>query len=623
MKNIYKIALGIVLAGAIIGGYFLSIQKHESLVVGGLSTGLERYVGGATGGGLRTLNVDDHLLLGARATTSTAVLEVAGTVQVLSTTTIKKSVSGGVGPELRLDNPADTAADKYLLSIYDGASGSPYRAALQWLLGNTGQGQMDVYGGSGVTVGAMTKIASFLPTGSVQLYGTTTASNIGNLGGVLDSSMFAGAELGAQVNAGYLGAPTIGTNINIPSPSSGSQWSFTTPILAGTAAKPLRLTCAFGGGAGNYGTNGVGLLYTSTTGSAVKFDTGQGSNESGSASGMVNCNLLGTNGTTARTTVGVEFGGVTNGAFTGYLNGVNISGMGTGVKFSGNTSFNFIQNSTINFNGRNLSEPDTGGANCENLRLLGSILADANNQAGGVTDLKGMYVQESGNCQWNNLANSFDDNQIFQDQFGGTANVWSWVANHFENPNVHVYSMLETIPTASNVINNFIGGDMMNDVVAGQPDQIKAAGTVNLIGFTSDANSNVTVPVTRIVNALASTTEINWMGLTCKGANYTSFVYGRVPCSPFGIGSDKGQPSLYVASTTTKGIGIVDIATSTTNMDMAAPSVLNIGLNPTSAASTTVNMKRIQFQGESNTGVVSCAYIVGTAWVIQAGACNN
>ncbi len=549
--------------------------------------------------------------------TPTTVNGVSQNVQV------SKTASGTVGPELRLNNPSDTAGDQYLLSIYDGTSGSPYRGALQWTLSNVGQAQLDIYGGGGATVGAMTKIASFLPSGSTQLLGTTTSSNIGNLGGWLDPALMNGSDIGAKFNNGYTGGAcsTKGCGFFVSQPASGLEWNFSTPITFTTHYHPVLLTCASGGGGVTFSLGGGTVLnYTGTTGNAISFDTNE---YVLGGTGIVNCDIHGPGSAASSGNKGVVLG-TSVGSFNTQLKSVTVSGFDTGVYLGPNTSFDWVDGSVLNYNARNFSEPDTSGANCENTRITNSVLADAQNEAGGALDLFGLYLQESGNCQLNAGFNSFDDNQIYFDQFGGTANINTIVASHQENPNLDVYPMIATHAGGANIVTSLIGGDAMNDTVAGQVSQFNVAGAINMIGFTSDANNNVTVPITRIVNALASSTAINWAGLSCRGANYTSFVYGRIPCSPFGVASDYGLPSLYVASSTSKGVGIVDIATSTTNMDTAFPAALNIGVNPaTTNASSTINMKRLQFQGESSTGVVSCAYVVGTAWVIEANPCKN
>lgn len=52
-------------------------------------------------------------------------------------------------------------------------------------------------------------------------------------------------------------------------------------------------------------------------------------------------------------------------------------------------------------------------------------------------------------------------------------------------------------------------------------------------------------------------------------------------------------------------------------------SSFTVGKNPGSTASSTVTMEKLQFEGKNSAGTVSCTYVVGTAWVVQAGRCNN
>lgn len=475
---------------------------------------------------------------------------------------------------------------------------------------------------SGVLVGNGTaNVTSTLSPSVASILATTTLqSDIANNGGTFDISQFSGADIGAQTNTAYAALPSGGGALFEP---SGIQ-TYSTGISFGTSGKFGLIKCASGGGAPNNADGGTTLKYTGTTGTSTAFNILNAINAG--AIGIENCNLEGTNGTTARITDGVFFGG-TNGAFSAYLQNVNVSGFGTGVSLRPSTSFNSIINSTIHFNGRNISEPDTSGANCENMRILNSVISDANNQLGGATDLKGLYVQESGNCQWNIVNTSIDDNQIYADQFGGTANIWSLVSDHQENPDGHTYPMIGENAGGSTVVMNLIGGDMMNDVTGGQPDQIEAIGNVNLIGFTSDANNNVTIPVTRIVNALASSTQIDAFGLVCKGANKGSFTYGNVPCGPVVVGSDYGAPSLYVATSSTQGIGTVGIGTSSPSA-LFGKSVVNLGLDSvagiSNSASSTVTYTGIgQMQFKNTSGTTVCMFVVGTTPTVSTGACNH
>lgn len=402
--------------------------------------------------------------------------------------------------------------------------------------------------------------ADSLSTANIIATTTTATSSIANTEGVLAAGSFLGNDIIQKAQNAYTQLPNSGGVVTIGQATSSNPWNFSHTLSATTADKLLLIVCPGGGAPQNIANNGTGLLYTGTTGTSTSINTN--AYVIGRGSGLVNCNLMGTNGTTIRADAGIELGGAT-GAFNSYIDGASVSGFGTGVYYGSNTSFNSIINAVVNFNGRNISEPDTTGANCENMRIGNSVIADANNQAGGATALKGMYVQESGNCQQNIYATSFDDNQIYADQFGGTANLWNFTNTHFEDPNKTAYPMFATNPNGSKIVASFIGSDMMNDVVLGQPDQIEAAGMVNLIGFTSNSNGNVTSGVTRIVNALASTTVITWDGLSCLGKNSSAYVYGNVPCSPFGVGSDFGQPIITATLATSTGIGGVAFGTST------------------------------------------------------------
>ncbi len=371
----------------------------------------------------------------------------------------------------------------------------------------------------------------------------------------LHADTFPGSDMGAKINAAYAALPATGGRIIVPYGS----YSFSTPIVFGTNRKIVYLYCTSGGGASNNAVGGTTLTYTPSTGNAITVNT---NNYIVGGSGIENCNIQGTNGTTARSTVGVSEGGG-NGAFSFALIGVNVSGFGTGVQWNSNTSFNMIDRSSIHFNGRNVDEPDTSGANCENMRISNSVIADSNNQAGGVTDLFGLAVQESGNCQMNIVNTSFDDNQIYVNQFGGTANVWTLTNVHFENPNQHTYNYIDTLANVPATEVNLIGGDMMNDVVAGMPSYISMGGDLHMDGTTIDGNNNVTTPVTRIASLDNSSNNatISWVGLKNNGKGAT-YVYNNVPFSPYGYGTGLGDTSFYIGSSSPLRSGFVGIGTS-------------------------------------------------------------
>ncbi len=458
-------------------------------------------------------------------------------------------------------------------------------------------------------------------SGGISAVGTATSS-MANFRGMLDPTLFSGADEAAQVQTAYNQGSAGGVTV-LMQPAS-----FSTQIAATTNNKFLNINCALGGGAGNNGNSVANeLLFTATVGTSTLFNTNN--YIGGNMSGVHGCNLTGTNGTTARYTTGIDFDG-SNGGFGGSITGTNVSGFGTGVALRPNTSFNILDQSAIHFNGRNINEPDTSGANCENMRISNSVIADANNQSGGATDLNGMYVQESGWCQWNIALTSFDDNQINFDQFTGStnSNVNSFLGDHFENPNLDAYTMIVGNAGGTNNTLNILGGDMLNDKIAGQPDQIKVAGQVNLIGMASESIQGVTTPVTRVVNAAASSTAIAAIGVVGRGVNSSSFLYGNVPIGPLVIGSDYGQPSLYIATSTTQGIGAVGIATTSLNSILFGNSVLNLGVDSTagisnSASSTIRYTGKGQMEMQNTAGATVCMFVVGTTPTVSLGTCNH
>lgn len=55
----------------------------------------------------------------------------------------------------------------------------------------------------------------------------------------------------------------------------------------------------------------------------------------------------------------------------------------------------------------------------------------------------------------------------------------------------------------------------------------------------------------------------------------------------------------------------------------SATATLSVGANPGGVASSTIRMKKIQFEGENSAGTVSCMFVVGTTPTVVAGPCVN
>jgi hypothetical protein len=79
-------------------------------------------------------------------------------------------------------------------------------------------------------------------------------------------------------------------------------------------------------------------------------------------------------------------------------------------------------------------------------------------------------------------------------------------------------------------------------------------------------------------------------------------------------GATTTNPAIQVNPT---GNPSLSIATSST------AKILNLGPDPsTTAASSTIRMQKLQFEGLDSAGVMRCVYLVGAAWVFGTGTCN-
>ena len=119
--------------------------------------------------------------------------------------------------------------------------------------------------------------------------------------------------------------------------------------------------------------------------------------------------------------------------------------------------------------------------------------------------------------------------------------------------------------------------------------------------------------------AFLATSSITSAGtLTITGASGFTGLATFVSASTTSVGS---TGSAYLS---TAGTGTVGIGTTT----LASGPVVTFGTNPsTSAASTTIYMGKLQWQGQTSTGATVCIYITGAgataSTTIQGGACNN
>lgn len=430
---------------------------------------------------------------------------------------------------------------------------------------------------TGFATGTVITVGSPLTIGGSQtstISGTGSTSTISNLDGTLYvpynfgtvgcAGSSTATDLGACLNAEYAALPSIGGQIDVPA----GTWPYTTPINFSnqSVAKPVLLYCSSGGGF--YG-GGTILLYNATSGSAFSSNN---IGYSGGGYGITNCGFNGPAGignvgsSVTTSTIGINLGGTgsqgTAGAFGFKMEGVHISGFGTGLYIGSNMSFMIFDSGAINKNGMDINSPALTGANGENMRITNSTIADCNSATGQSISAFCMDVQESGNVQWTLTNDSFDDAQIYSNQFGGTANVWNITDLHDEDPNTgqNCYDRILTQASAVGAqatVFNIKGGDMMEDITTGCPEFVSFGGKLILDSTTGDINNNVNVPDTAYAVPLNTSTVLSWTGLSNQGFNTgnsanTGFtnVLGTTPASIDGLEIGSSTPVYYATTST-------------------------------------------------------------------------
>lgn len=95
---------------------------------------------------------------------------------------------------------------------------------------------------------------------------------------------------------------------------------------------------------------------------------------------------------------------------------------------------------------------------------------------------------------------------------------------------------------------------------------------------------------------------------------------GSTNTTLFAIGSSTATATSTLFSVDNTGIGSLSIG-STTQTVNPVTGLLTLGSNGANGSST-ISTGKLQYDTYNSAGTRSCAYIVGTAWVISAGACN-
>ena len=259
-------------------------------------------------------------------------------------------------------------------------------------------------------------------SGGLPVLGTYTASGAGaatrtataKLGDILSALDYAGADIGAKINAAYAASWTGGQTILVPGQSTCQ--AYTTPILLNTPGKPAILQ-GTGAGHSTIGVGGTCLYYTPTTGAAYTRDWGGSLMPGG---GIRDISFVGPGPSSS--TTGVLFG-ATFGAEGTYDLNLEVKNFGIGWnQANGNTSYTFLndcENCQLTDNGQN-ALINTG----ENIQFHGGVVANTSpNHANCVV------VSGGGSAKF--ISTSFDSCQLVTQ---GTS-VTALEAPHFENPN--------------------------------------------------------------------------------------------------------------------------------------------------------------------------------------------
>jgi len=176
-------------------------------------------------------------------------------------------------------------------------------------------------------------------TGNENHTGIETYKNLNNalIVDTANSQGWAGADIGAWINAAYAALPAAGGRILVFCNATSSAANFSTPIVFNTSNKYVKLQ---GICTANSSGSGVVLNYTPTTATiAMTFDYtpagGGGYTPGNGMEGIVLANNgCVTNGGCGSSATGIQFGNTNGGAHMADFTNVRISGFGTGINFN-------------------------------------------------------------------------------------------------------------------------------------------------------------------------------------------------------------------------------------------------------------------------------------------------
>jgi hypothetical protein len=223
----------------------------------------------------------------------------------------------------------------------------------------------------------------------------------------VNSAAWSGSEAGAWINAAYADLPSTGGDIYV----AAGNYSYSTPIVFGTANKPARIV-----GAPAAGTT---LTYTTTSGVAFTYNVGANHQWGG---GLESITLSGPGAGTS--TTGILLGG-SNGAEGVVRRNVKVTGFGTAETYGNNTFLTECQHCVYIGNGAPTLNIPSGLTNSgESFSYVDSTIANPNVASGA-----GCINVSSPVNNLSFVGGSFDNCQYTQS--AGQVHI---VNVHFENP---------------------------------------------------------------------------------------------------------------------------------------------------------------------------------------------
>jgi hypothetical protein len=430
----------------------------------------------------------------------------------------------------------------------------------------------------------------------------------------MNPGCFAGADIGAQINAAYASCPANGCIIQLPS----GTYAYSTPIVFDGSHGPVNFRCEASPQGTPVTQSAVQLIFTPTTGAAITYnDGGTG------AAGLQGCTFFGPGRATAA--IGLVCGSGSAQCDGHVFADSGFTGFGVGVQLGGLFAFlNTFLNDDLGDNGINLNMVGSGG-NEEN-KFIGGILSNQRASPANCVDT----TNAGGPYDMEFIGVSLDQCDVTIN--GSTGHRFRFIGSHLEhNPGFITTTPFITIGTNCSQCNLQLDStDVLDDGNAGRTSFILDSNTslgsggaaviINGGRFFCGAGSGFPIihdpggvnlaSVVNVYKSGAATSDVD------AGLQYISSSYGTINI----VGSGSALPSLTIAGPTPD----ISIAGTTSSLLGLKPSNVSPNL-PTCSAGlegwhASVNNSNTATYGATIAGGGSNhvpVYCNGTNWVVD------